>query len=135
MQGEDVKACTTLMALHGQRAGFVLHRKVISDGAGSIANKVECRREPFFRKEITEEIVEGVLSKRIHSGLLYALNHRTNLENGRRTQVRGQRLVAGGTFVHFDCSIMIDTLRSGDLQNMSAYILCGAQRHDVQLPS
>jgi hypothetical protein len=117
MQGEDVKACTTLMALHGQRAGFVLHRKVISDGAGSIANKVECRREPFFRKEITEEIVEGVL------------------ENGRRTQVRGQRLVAGGTFVHFDCSIMIDTLRSGDLQNMSAYILCGAQRHDVQLPS
>ena len=53
------------MALHGQRSGFVLHRKVISDGAGAIANKVECRRESFFWKEFAEEIVEGVLSKRI----------------------------------------------------------------------
>ena len=68
MQGKDVKARTTLMALHGQRSGFVLHRKVISDGARSIANKVECGRETFFRKEIAEEIVQGTLPKRIHQG-------------------------------------------------------------------
>ena len=68
MQGKDVKACTTLMALHGQRSGFVLHRKVISDGARSIADEVKCGREPFFRKEIAEEIVQGTLPKQTHQG-------------------------------------------------------------------
>ena len=68
MQCKDVKANTALVALHGQRSSFMLHRKVISHRTSSIAYKVERRRETFFRKEFVEEIVEGVLSKRIHQG-------------------------------------------------------------------
>lgn len=138
MQGKNVKASTTLVALHGKRSSFMLHRKVISDGTRSIANKVERGREPLCGKEFAEEIVEGALSKRIHQGLLFASDQRTDLENGRRAQVRGQRLVASGTLVHFHCSLVIDTLRSRDLRNISADIgeaRSGVREGHVRLPS
>ena len=64
MQGKNVKAGTTFVALYGQRSGGVLHRKVISHRTRPIANKVVRWREPFFRKEFAEEIIESALSER-----------------------------------------------------------------------
>lgn len=68
MERKYVEACTALMAFYGQGTRFVLHGKVISDGARTIANEIECGGKAFHWEERMKEVIEGALSRADPSG-------------------------------------------------------------------
>lgn len=63
VQSQDMKSCTSLMALHCQWASLVLHSEIIAHGTGAIANEAESTVEASSRKELAEEVVESSLRK------------------------------------------------------------------------
>jgi hypothetical protein len=56
------------MAFYGQGTRFVLHGKVISHGARTIANEIKRRGKTFHWKKFMEEVIEGPLSRADPSG-------------------------------------------------------------------
>jgi hypothetical protein len=50
------------MAFYGQRTRFVLHSKIISDGARTITNEIKRRGKSSPGEEFAKEVIEGVLS-------------------------------------------------------------------------
>ena len=135
MQGKKVKACTTLVALHGQQSGFMLHRKVISHCAGSIANEVECGTEPFFGKEFAEEIVEGALSKRIDQGYcMRKFSERTwRTGGGRRSE--GSVLSPAARSYIFTARLWSTRFVPGIFETSARISFAARWRQDVRLPS
>jgi hypothetical protein len=56
------------MAFYGQGTCFVLHSKIISHGARTIANEIKCGGKPFPWEEFAKKVVEGALSRADPSG-------------------------------------------------------------------
>jgi hypothetical protein len=63
-----VEARTALMTFYGQGSRFVLHSKVISYRARTIANEIKCGGEASSWEEFVKEVVEGALSGADPSG-------------------------------------------------------------------
>ncbi len=68
MQRKYVEARTALVAFYGQGTRFMLHSKVISHGARTIANEIKRGGKAFPWEEFTKEVIEGALSRADPSG-------------------------------------------------------------------
>jgi hypothetical protein len=87
MQREYVEARTALVAFYGEGTRFVLHCKVISHRARTIANEIKRRGKAFHWEEFVKKVIEGALSILQVGEAPTVLNLRTNLENRWRAQV------------------------------------------------
>jgi hypothetical protein len=63
-----VEARAALMAFYGQGTRFVLHSKVISHGARTIANEIKRGGKASPWEEFAKEVIEGALSRADPSG-------------------------------------------------------------------
>lgn len=61
MQRENMEARTTVVALNRKRARLVLHREVVTNRTGTVADKIECRGEAAAREQVMKEIVQCFL--------------------------------------------------------------------------